>query len=161
MASHIRVLEQRSELNCVFELLEDVAPLSSALLLAIADGGKAHNAIHAIWTGPEISCPIPESALPVGTDLGAMPLENGTTFPAAGEIAVVPACAGLWKGMPPHGFFDIGIFYGDGGRLLMPMGWIMGSVCARVLPEHRAALAAGCAVIRRNGACELTFERVA
>lgn len=160
MTLMIRVREERSGLDCRLALLRDVAPRSAEALWAIAGLGQSFDAIHAMWTGPEISCPVAEPAIAGLVDLATLPLENATSYPAAGEIALVPAVAGRWKGMPPHGFLDIGLFYGDGARLLMPMGWIMGSVCARVVPEDEAALRAGCAAIRRAGACKLSFDRI-
>ena len=50
--------------------------------------------------------------------------------------------AGSTKGLPPGPLYDIGVFYGGGGRLLMPFGWIQ----------------ADCRTIRRNGACTLSLE---
>lgn len=158
MARLIRIREPHSGFDCRFDLLDDVAPRSVALLAALAEGVPSFDAIHAMWTGPEISCPVPESLLPASIDLANFPLENATSYPAAGEIAIVYAPVGQWKGMPSHGFLDIGIFYGDGARLLMPMGWIMASVCARVIAEDMVALREGCAKIRRSGACRLTIE---
>lgn len=112
-----------------------------------------------MWTGPEISCPVPSAQFPDRRLFDAMPLENATTYPAAGEIATVFAPRGQWKGMPDMDVFDIGLFYGDGARLLMPMGWIMASVAARVVPEDLAKFQAGCQAIRRGGVCELEFDR--
>lgn len=159
MPRNIRLLESRSGLDVTLELFDDLAPKNAELLWQIAGVDRTHDAIHAMWTGPEISCPVFGDALP---DLGAaldIPLENGTSYPAAGEIATVFARRGTWKAMPPADFFDIGLFYGEGARLLMPMGWIMGSVCARVAPNDLAAFQQGCRAIRRQGACALTFSR--
>jgi predicted MFS family arabinose efflux permease len=36
------------------------------------------------------------------------------------------------RGLPAGDFFDIGIFYDEGARLLMPFGWIQGNVAARI-----------------------------
>jgi hypothetical protein len=112
-----------------------------------------------MWTGPEISCPVPVSAFPADANLDLQPLENATSFPAAGDIAVVYAPANQWKGQPPFAFFDIGLFYDAGARLLMPMGWVMASVCAEVVGEDFEAYRAGCMAIRRAGACRLTFAQ--
>ncbi len=159
MPRGILLRESRSGLDVRIELLDGLAPKNAELLWQVAGVDRTHEAIHAMWTGPEISCPVFGNALP---DPGApldIPLENGTSYPAAGEIATVFARRGTWKGMPPSDFFDIGLFYGDGARLLMPMGWIMGSVCARIVPDDLAAFQQGCRAIRRQGACELVFRR--
>jgi hypothetical protein len=155
----IRVLEPRSGLDCRIELLDHLAPRSAAALWAIAGTGGAHFAQHAMWTGPEISCPVLEDRFPAGDAFDAIPLENATSFPAAGDIATVYAAKGTWAGMPPAALFDIGLFYGEGARLLMPMGWIMASVSGRVVADDMAAYRAACAAIRRNGMCDLEFRQ--
>jgi len=105
-------------------LLDELAPRSAEALWQIAGAGGAHEAIHAMWTGPEISCPIPAANLPVRIDPADLPLENATSYPEQGDIAVIYVAANTWKGQPSHAFFDVGVFYGTGARLLMPMGWI-------------------------------------
>ena len=64
----------------------------------------------------------------------------------------------MWGGNP-NAIFDIGLFYGAGARMLFPIGWLAGSVVAQVAPEQRDHFAAACGVIRRNGACDVTFSR--
>jgi hypothetical protein len=159
MTRHIRIRESDSGLDARVLLLDDLAPRSSDALWQIAGAGGAHEAIHAMWTGPEISCPIPAASLPPNLDLKFLPLENATSYPDEGEIAVVYAPANTWKGQPPFGFFDVGVFYGRGARLLMPMGWIQASVCGRVVSEDLAAVRAACLSIRRRGACTLSFHQ--
>jgi hypothetical protein len=160
MSRCIRVAEPASGLNCRFQLLDDCAPRSAEALWALAGQGGSFDAVHAMWTGPEISCPIPAAAFPAEAGLDRLELENGTSFPAAGDLAVVYAPENRWKGQPPFAFFDVGLFYGPGARLFMPMGWVMASVCAQVVAEDFEAYRAGCGVIRRNGACRLSFSQV-
>jgi hypothetical protein len=160
MPRQIRISETSSGLNAVFALLDEAAPRTCEALWALAGLGDAHDAIHAMWTGPEISCPVPASAFPPEAKLEGLPAENATSFPEAGDIGIVYAPANTWKGQPPFAFFDIGLFYGSGARLLMPMGWVMASVCARVMPDDFEAYRAGCISIRRAGACRLTFSQV-
>jgi hypothetical protein len=160
MTRHIRIREPNSGLDARVLLLDDLAPRTAEALWQLAGAGGAHEAIHAMWTGPEISCPIPASSVPAAAALaGGLPLENATSFPEEGEIAVVYAPANTWKGQPPFAFIDVGVFYGRGGRLLMPMGWIQASVCARVVPEELAAARSACQTIRRHGACQLSFAQ--
>jgi hypothetical protein len=158
MDRFIRVSEPQSGFDCRLRLLDDRAPRSSDALWSLAGAGAAHDAIHAMWTGPEISCPVPASAFPQDANLDLLPLENATSFPAAGDIAVVYAPANRWKGQT-FAFFDIGLFYDSGARLLMPMGWVMASVCARVVDGDYDAYRAACMAIRRGGACRLTFTQ--
>ncbi len=159
MPRHIRVTEPASGLDCRLVLLDDRAPRSAKALWALAGAGDAHDAIHAMWTGPEISCPVPAAAFPPDAVLGGLPLENATSFPAAGDIAVVWAPENSFKGQS-FAFFDIGLFYAPGARLLMPMGWVMASVCAQVAAGDYDAYREGCIAIRRSGSCRLTFRQV-
>src|ERR1700734_3050167 len=106
MNRHIRIRESRSGLDARVLLLEDLAPRSADALWQIAGAGGVHEAIHAMWTGPEISCPIPAANLPAVIDQSRLPLENATSFPEEGEIAVVLVQANAWKGQPPFGFLD-------------------------------------------------------
>jgi TPR repeat protein len=155
---HIRLIEPGSGLDCRLVLLDERAPRSAQALWARAGAGGEHEAIHAMWTGPEISCPVPATAFPAGADLSGLPLENATSFPEAGDVAVVWAPANSFKGQP-SAFFDVGLFYGPGARLFMPMGWVMASVCAQVADDDVEAYRAGCMAIRRAGACRLTFSQ--
>jgi hypothetical protein len=155
----IRLTEPGAGLDCRLTLLDEKAPRAAEALWALAGTGGAFDAIHAMWTGPEISCPVPASAFPPGAAPDGALLENATSFPEAGEIAVVWAPENSFKGQP-FAFFDIGLFYGPGARLFMPMGWVMASVCANIAPEDFEAYRAGCTAIRRSGACRLTFSQI-
>jgi hypothetical protein len=159
VARHIFIREPRSGLNCRIALIDDLAPRGAAALWSLAGAGGSHFAQHAMWTGPEISCPILGDRFADPAIFNAIPLENATSFPAAGEIVTVYAPKGTWAGQPPADFFDVGLFYGPGARLLMPMGWIMGSVSGRVVADDMAAFRNACATIRQNGVCELEFVR--
>jgi hypothetical protein len=159
MTRHIRIREPVAGLDTRVLLLDDRAPRSAEALWQIAGAGGVHDAIHAMWTGPEISCPIPAAKFPAQAHLDGLPLENGTSYPEAGEIAVVYAPVNTWKEQPPFAFLDVGLFYGRGARLLMPMGWIQASVCARVAADELGALQSACQAIRRHGACQLSFHQ--
>ncbi|MDZ3831638.1 MAG: DUF3830 family protein [Sphingopyxis sp.] len=156
----IRLVEPQSGLSARCRLLDDEAPISSAFLWSLAERKAGFEAMHAIWTGPEISVPMPASTLPDGMDRPAVPPENATSHPDAGDIVLAYLAAGSTKGLPPGDFYDIGLFYGGGGRLLMPFGWIQANVCARIVDEDMAKAVADCRSIRRNGACTLSIETV-
>jgi len=112
-----------------------------------------------MWTGPEISCPVAASSFPGDFSFDGLASENATSYPAAGEVGVVYAAANTWNGQPPFAFFDIGLFYGPGARLLMPMGWVMASICAEVDAADFEHYRDRCLAIRRAGACRLTFNQ--
>ncbi len=154
----IKLVEPQSGLSARCRLLDDAAPVSAGFLWDLAERKAGFDAIHAIWTGPEISVPIPASTLPEGMAQPAIPAENATSYPDSGDIVLAYLAAGSTKGLPPGDFYDIGLFYGSGGRLLMPFGWIQANVCARILDEDLAKAQADCRTIRRNGACTLSLE---
>ncbi len=153
----ITLNEPVSGLSARCELLDAAAPESCAFMWELAERGASFEAMHAIWTGPEISVPMPASTLPAGMATPAIPFENATSYPDAGDIVLAYLAAGSTKGLPPGNFYDIGLFYGSGGRLLMPFGWIQANVCARIVAEDLAKAQADCRSIRRNGACTISL----
>src|SRR5690606_19388829 len=155
MTRRILVTERRSGHSVSAALLEDKAPASAAFLWRYLETPRVVPSIHAIWTGPEISCPIPPSHL---GDEPALPPENATLHPQPGDVVLAYVPARMWGGNPDP-VFDIGLFYGPGARMLFPIGWLAGSVVAQVAAEDRAALAAACGRIRQTGACEITYRR--
>jgi hypothetical protein len=154
----IRFVEPRSGLSARCQLLEEIAPASCDFLWSLAERQSTFDAVHAMWTGPELSIPMPAASLPEGFRPGLVPEENSTSFPEAGDVVLAYLAAGSVKGLPPGDFYDVGIFYGPGGRLLMPFGWIRANVCARIVADDLAKAQADLRTIRRNGACDLTIE---
>lgn len=154
----ITIAEPKSGLSVTAPLLVDKAPANAAFLWDYLSAPRVVGGIHAMWTGPEISCPIPAAHLEGASYAAALPAENATLNPQPGDIVLSYVPSRMWGGNP-NAIFDIGLFYGPGARLLFPIGWLAGSVVAQVRPEEREALAAGCAAIRRTGACEVTFSR--
>lgn len=157
--THIRFTEPRSGLSARCLLLEDEAPASVTFLRELAARQATFEAIHAMWTGPEISVPMPASLLPADMPHPPIPEENATSYPGAGDIVLAYLPAGSAQGLPPGDFYDIGLFYGPGGRLLMPFGWIKANVCARIVAEDLAKAQADMKTIRRNGACAITIQQ--
>lgn len=154
----IHVTEPKSGLSVTAPLLDGKAPENTAFLWDYLAEQRLVGGIHAMWTGPEISCPIPSDHLQGAAYAKPLPPENATLNPQPGDIVLSYVPARVWGGNP-HPIFDIGLFYGAGARLLFPIGWLAGSVVAQVRPEERDAFAAACGVIRRHGACEVTFAR--
>ena len=160
MKRHVRFTEPRSGLSARCVLLDDKAPQSAEFLWQLAQTRPSYDAIHAMWTGPELSCPLPASILPEQFARADIPLENATSFPQTGEIVLAYVKSGSIKGLPPGPFFDVGIFYGDGGRLFFPFGWLMANICAEIVPEDLAHAQSCIGEIRKNGACRLSIEPV-
>ncbi|RUU80428.1 DUF3830 family protein, partial [Mesorhizobium sp. M7A.T.Ca.TU.009.01.1.2] len=55
----IRITEPRSQLSVTALLLPEKAPENAAFLSAYLGTPRVVPGIHAMWTGPEISCPVP------------------------------------------------------------------------------------------------------
>ena len=154
----IHITEPNSGLDVTADLLADRAPENVAFLWGLLAQPCAIPALHAIWTGPEISCPVPDASLSAEQRAQALPLENATIHPQPGDVVLAWLPARMWGGGPAP-VFDIGLFYGPGARMLLPVGWLAGSVIGRVTDP--AALAVACQRIRRAGECVVTFARAA
>ena len=152
----IRIREDRSGLSAVATLIEDRAPAHAGFLRDFFGTPRSIPAIHAMWTGPEISAPVPDAMLTAAQRAAGLPLENATIMPQPGEVVLTFLPPRVWGGGAAP-VFDIGLFYGPGARLLFPIGWQPGSVCARIADVP--ALAAACGRIRQSGVCTLLFER--
>ncbi len=152
----MRIHSPAARLDVVAEFLPGKAPENVAFLLRYLETPRLVPGLHAMWTGPEISCPIPSAHL-AGADWAlALPPENATLHPQPGDVVMAYVPARVWGGNPDP-IFDIGLFYGPGARMLFPIGWLAGSVVAQVRPQDRDALAEACGRIRRSGACDITF----
>ncbi|HUG62399.1 MAG TPA: DUF3830 family protein [Methylomirabilota bacterium] len=156
MTASIRITEVRSGLDVTADLLADRAPDTVAFLMAYLERPRIVPGLHAMWTGPEISCPIPSDHLDAAVRAVPLSPENATLTPEAGDLVMAYVPPRVWGGNPEP-IFDIGLFYGPNARMLFPIGWLAGSVVGKVRPAQRAALADACGRIRRAGACEITF----
>ncbi len=154
----VSITEPVSGLAATVTLLAEQAPANVAFLWAALARPRPVEAIHAMWTGPEISCPLPAGHLDAELRRMELPLENATITPAPGDIVLTWLPPRLWGGGPDP-VFDIGLYYGPGARCLFPIGWQAGSVVARVSLSDLAQLAGACGRIRRSGACTVTFAR--
>jgi hypothetical protein len=155
--THLRIRSTAAGLDVLAGFLPDKAPDNVAFLRAYLSVPRTVPGLHAMWTGPEISCPIPAAHLAGADYAQALAPENATLHPQPGDIVLAYVPARVWGGNPDP-IFDIGIFYGPGARMFFPIGWLAGSVAAQVRPEDRSALADACGRIRRAGACDVTFS---
>lgn len=155
----ISITESRSNLSVTALLLPGKAPENAAFLTAYLATPRIVPGIHAMWTGPEISCPVPAADLAGQAFAKPLPAENATLTPQPGDIVLSYVPPRMWGGNP-DAIFDIGLFYGQGARLLFPIGWLAGSVVAQVRAEERDRFAAACGLIRRSGACDITLSLV-
>lgn len=154
----IIIREPRSGLDVSAVLLPEKAPGNVAFFWDYLEEPRIVPGLHAMWTGPEISCPIPSAHLENAAYARPLPPENATLTPQPGDIVLAYVPERMWGGNP-NPIFDIGLFYGPGARMLFPIGWLAGNVIAQVPAEQQPAFAAGCAIIRKNGACDVTYSR--
>ncbi len=154
----IRITEERSHLSVSAVLEEDRAPANAAFLWDLLATPRQIPALHAMWTGPEISAPVPDAMLTAAQRDSGLPLEQATVMPQPGDVVLTFLPPRMWVGGPAP-VFDIGLFYGAGARLFFPIGWQPGSIAARVPAAALADFAAACARIRAAGACTLHIDR--
>ncbi len=155
MPEKLHITEPRSGLDISYALLDHLAPANCGFLRRLFATPRDIDAIHAMWTGPEISAPVPNAMVPPDA-AGALPAENVTIHPQPGDLVLAYLPPRVWGG-GPNEVFDIGLFYGAGARLLFPIGWLPGSVVARIDPGELEAMARACGSIRKGGACVLHF----
>ncbi|MBV5324690.1 MAG: DUF3830 family protein, partial [Rhodospirillaceae bacterium] len=80
-------------------LLDDKAPVSCDFLWDLAERRASFEAMHAMWTGPEISVPIPSGILAQDMPQPVVPDENATSFPEQGDVVLAYLAAGSTKGL--------------------------------------------------------------
>jgi len=159
MLNTIMIHEPVSRLHARASLLGEKAPAIVSMITAWLSRPRITPAIHAMWTGPEISSQIDIAELDPAIRETSPPVQNATIYPLAGELVFLRIPERAWDGAP-NPIFDIGLFYGDRARLLFPIGWLPGSVFARVVPEDRDPLAAACTIIRSAGRTRLEWALV-
>ncbi|MGO4706215.1 DUF3830 family protein [Microvirga sp. 2MCAF38] len=102
---------------------------------------------HAMFAGPEIMMGLPKEAQTF--DPLSIPVENQTCFPIAGELLWFYQAKNLFKGMTDE-FWEIGMFYDNGGRIFGPIGWTPCNILGR-MTEGLEEIAEACRSIRMEG----------
>lgn len=105
------------------------------------------SASHAIFSGPEIMMGLPKSAQTF--DPTALPPENQTILPEPGELLWFYQPKNFFK-IDPDEFWEVGMFYGVGGRTFGPTGWIPCTYFGR-MTKGLDAVAEQCRLIRKEG----------
>ncbi len=150
MPAAIEISEAESGLRATASLLEEAAPSAVDLLKSWLSVPRRTRSIHAMWTGPEISSGLDGAEIPEGRRDATPPLENATLYPLAGDLVFLRFPPRVWGGSTAP-IFDIGLFYGDHARLHFPVGYVPGSVFAKIPAEQIGALASACRAIRERG----------
>ncbi len=137
-------------------LHEKQAPVTCDLLWAALETPVTVTAFHAMFAGPEIMTGLPPAAQTF--DPSAIPAENQTCFPGAGDVLWYFQAENQMRGLSGE-LWEIGAFYGDGGRIFGPLGWTPCNIWARIT-EGLDEFARACAELRITGAQPLTYSRI-
>lgn len=140
----------------VAELLENKAPVTTAMLWEALAQPVSELAIHAMWTGRELSFPFPGACLPANAL--ELPPENQTVIPIPGDLIWNGYHPYQWQGNP-NPVYDFGIFYGRDSRLLLPVGWRPSNHFGCIV-ENLPAFAAVAARCQSEGRKTIRIERV-
>lgn len=136
-------------------LHESFAPVSSRTIWEALENPVTMLATHAMFAGPEIMLDLPETARNfVAADV---PAENQQVIPSAGDVIWYYQAPNQMAGLTDE-VWEIGVFYGSGGRVFGPLGWTPCNIIASI-DEGLADFAEACAAIRLSGARMLTLGR--
>jgi Protein of unknown function (DUF3830) len=139
----------------IVHLNSNLAPQTSAAIWGALERPRQVRAVHAMFAGPEIMLGLPPEAQ--NFDPRAIPVENQTCFPAAGDCLWFYQAKGMMKGLADE-LWEIGVFYAEGGRIFGPLGWTPCNIFGRVV-EGLDDFAVACADIRLTGAKTLELRR--
>lgn len=151
----IRLYFTKEKVGCVAALIEDRAPQTSAFIWELLRQPLELEAIHAMFTGRELSVGVPYEGMEGGLSL---PKENQTMFPLPGDLIWNAYAPYEWQGTP-HPVCDFGIFYGRESRIFLPAGW-RPSNCFGTIVENLEAFAVVCAKCQREGVKKIRLERL-
>ena len=132
------------------------APVTAKTLWDVLETPIRVTASHAIFSGPEIMMGLPETHR--GFDPTALPPENQTVTPEPGDMLWFYQPKNFFK-IDPDEFWEIGMFYGTGGRTFGPTGWIPVTYFAK-MTEGLEAIAEQCSLIRKEGIKQIEMGRL-
>ena len=145
-----------ADVQGTIHLHEDNAPETCAAIWDALAKPTRVPAMHAMFAGPEIMLGIPPEAQ--NFDPRGIPAENQTCFPVAGDCLWFYQAKGLMKGLSDE-LWEVGMFYGDGGRIFGPLGWTPCNIFGRMV-EGLDAFAKVCQSIRVEGIKTLEMGRL-
>ncbi len=137
-------------------LYEENAPETCAAIWQALTKPVQIPAMHAMFAGPEIMLGLPPEAQTF--DPRGIPAENQTCFPVAGDCLWFYQAKGLMKGLSDE-LWELGMFYGDGGRIFGPLGWTPCNIFGRMV-EGLDSFASVCQSIRVEGVKTLEVGRL-
>jgi hypothetical protein len=144
-----------SGVTAVIGLHDAAAPRTCAAIWEALAKPVRIPAMHAMFAGPEIMLGLPPEAQTF--DPRSLPVENQTCFPVAGDCLWFYQAKGMMKGLTDE-LWEIGVFYGDGGRIFGPLGWTPCNIFGRIT-QGLDAFAAQCSDIRVTGLKTVELKR--
>jgi hypothetical protein len=157
MARALYVEFVAAKVRATISLYEENAPVTCRTIWDALARPIRSPALHAMFAGPEIMLGVPPEAQTF--DPQAIPAENQDCFPSAGECLWFYQRKNLMKGLADE-LWEIGIFYGNGGRIFGPLGWTPCNIFGRVT-ENLDGFQKECGKIRWEGAREVELGRLA
>ena len=139
----------------IVHLHDEAAPATCAAIWEALAKPVQIPAMHAMFAGPEIMLGLPPEAQ--SFDPRGIPVENQTCFPVAGDCLWFYQAKGMMKGLTDE-LWEIGMFYGDGGRIFGPLGWTPCNIFGR-MKEGLEEFASACQRIRLEGVKTLEIAR--
>lgn len=155
MSRHLRFTFTQKGISARIALHETLAPRTVETIWTALAQPIEELTFHAMFAGPEIMVGLPKSAQTFDPNL---PPENQTVIPSPGDVLWFYQAPRMMKGLTDE-FWEIGLFYGEGGRVFGPLGWTPVTIFGSVVPEDLPAFAAECADIRMHGAKRLEIKR--
>jgi len=152
----IRLTFVEEGVSAIAELLEDQAPQTAQMIWELLEKPLENQAIHAMFTGRELSFGVPESRLSWEKAF-SLPPENQTMFPIPGDLVWNAYQPYQWQGTP-HAVYDFGIFYGRECRILLPTGWRPSNRFGMIV-KNLDTFAEVCARVQREGVKLIRLER--
>ncbi len=152
----IKLTFVEENVSCIAELREDKAPQTAQLIWDILETPMENKAIHAMYTGRELSFGVPTDRADEAR-VFALPPENVTMFPLPGALIWNAYQPYQWMGTP-HAVYDFGIFYGPEARILLPTGWRPSNHFGDIV-ENLDEFAAVCARCQSEGVKLIRIER--
>lgn len=142
--------------RAIATLFEELAPATCRAMWGALEEPRTMQCLHAIYAGPEVMVGLPEEAQ--NFDAEALPPENQQVMPAPGDLQWYFQRP-LQMGGLPFEWWEIGIFYGRGGRTFGPLGFTPVNIWASIT-SGLEEFAAESEKIRIDGAKQLTIGRV-
>ncbi|MEG1548492.1 MAG: DUF3830 family protein [Clostridia bacterium] len=144
-------------ISAIAVLLEEKAPATCKMIWDTLKTPLENKAIHAMYTGRELSFGVPNDCMDEST-IFDLPPENQTMFPLPGSLVWNAYRPYQWLGTP-HAVYDFGIFYGAESRILLPTGWRPSNHFGDIT-ENLEQFAAVCARCQREGVKTIRIERL-